>query len=34
MKAGTPFREGTKGWVSASGVARKIPLDNSDKKLY
>jgi hypothetical protein len=36
MKAGTPFREGAKGWVSASGAARRIPFvgDNSDKKLY
>jgi len=36
MKAGTPFREGAKGWVSASGAARRIPftVENSDKKVY
>ena len=35
MKIGTPFRDGSKGWVSAAGAARRIPFisDNSDKKV-
>ena len=33
MKTGTPFRDGAKGWVSASSAARRIPfVGDSDKK--